>query len=135
MKIDDLVKKYPKLYSNLRMGMFECGNGWYDLLDSFSKEIMVILKYSQYNNHADYHGFEIIKEKFGSLRVQGWNFRLHEDERKEISIIVNKYEELSKYVCEECGAPSTIGRHGSGFWLSNLCTRCVSAKKLELLLR
>lgn len=41
-KIDDLIEKYPELFKRndkitLRFGSFECGDGWYDILDTWCK--------------------------------------------------------------------------------------------------
>lgn len=54
-----------------------------------------------------------IKEKFGSLRLYISNTSPVFEE------IVNRCEEASRAVCEECGATGSLRRTGD--WLSTLC--------------
>lgn len=84
----------------------ECGDGWYGLIYSMCKELEAI------------GGFEPlqIKQKYGTLRVYG-NCA---DERG--YEIIDKYEELSATVCEECGENGSEREIGG--WLISMCKKC-----------
>lgn len=82
------------------------------------KELLV--KY----NYLDGYRIMQIKEKYGTLRwydngfpKDGWN---------EYVAWLNKYENLSKFICIKCGKPAT---HITKSWISPYCTEC--ALKIE----
>jgi hypothetical protein len=114
-----LCDKYPKLFANRFADMnstamcwgFECGDGWYDLIDCLCCSIQ---------SHIDYNSdkgvsqvvVDQVKEKFGTLRF----YTSGSDER--INGMIRLAERLSSRICETCGAPGTIrGRH----WLYTAC--------------
>lgn len=112
-KLDEqLCQKYPRLYRGRHsttertlMGRgFECGDGWYTLIDVVSE---LLTKHDQGIYAVQ------VKEKFGGLRFYhsgGDNYTLG---------VEMTAETLSKYICELCGAPGFLNSD-SGWW----STRC-----------
>lgn len=106
---DDLVKKYPQLYSK---GMyFECDIGWYDLIDELSAKIEPLLEKLNLENEEKAHATQV-KEKYGSLRfyISGGT--------DEIFKIIDEYEMKSEEICEVCGKK---GKLIHGPWITTLC--------------
>ncbi|MGZ4958904.1 MAG: hypothetical protein ACXV7J_06610 [Methylomonas sp.] len=110
---EQLCHKYPSLYRDRNGDMrktlmcwgFECGDGWYTLIDVMSELI---------SKHAPEAYAEQIKEKFGSLRFYhqcGDNYTFG---------VEMAGDSLSQTVCEECGAPALLN-NDEGCWF----TRCV----------
>lgn len=107
-----LCSKYPTLYRK-RNGDpnetcmywgFECGSGWYTLIDVIS-ELLV--------KHDTGIRAQQVKEKLGSL-----NF--YHDVCSDYSISVQMTAELvSKAVCEECGSPAFLQNFDG--WYATLC--------------
>jgi hypothetical protein len=159
-----LVKKYPTMFKDYRGDMrqtcmawgFECGNGWYDLIDKMCADVTKLLGNSGQEVIA-----EQVKEKFGGLRFYyyisntepGWfsklNYRLRDfmcrkgfykaywwlnDLRKKIwstreekiSDRISKAEEDSYNICENCGQPGKASRGG---WIKVLCDDCRNTNK------
>ncbi len=73
---------------------FECGDGWYDLLDKMMQEISDL--------RVEGFLFSQIKEKFGTLTVYSYN------STDEIDFIIDKYSNLSEITCEVCGKPGVL---------------------------
>lgn len=88
----------------------ECGDGWYDLIRRMCIELAAI------------GGFQPlqIKQKYGTLRVYG----ICSEERG--YEIIDKYEDLSEHICEECGADG-YEREIYG-WYRVLCERCFEGR-------
>lgn len=117
-----LIEKYPKLYvghtrpisENLMSFGFECGDGWFKIIDKLSAKI------EEYNNtlaDGDEHCIAIqVKEKFGSLRF----YTMFTPE--EIDKLIVEAEILSEKTCEECGEPSEIFEDYG--WFRSLCEKC-----------
>ena len=103
-----LLDKYPKLFSNQQFWGFECGDGWYDILDNLCGAI------SQYTYDADEVYVDQIKEKFGRLR-----FYLSKEDDV-IHGMVTLAEYMSGHTCEMCGAP---GKTRDVSWLVTLCDK------------
>lgn len=107
-----LCQKYPSLYRDrhgdktrtLMCWGFECGDGWYELIDVVSSLLTA-------------HDQEIcavqVKEKFGTLR-----FYHHGVDRYSIAV-ESAAEALSMLICEVCGAPAK--RQQQDGWISTLC--------------
>lgn len=91
-------------YHSHRQGMV--GPGWLPLL----VDCMAELKSIGWDG-----GILQIKEKFGVLRlyISGTT--------PSISEVVNRYEERSRTVCEECGDAGEM--RNTGGWLSTLCEK------------
>jgi hypothetical protein len=114
---DQLCAKYPKIFAERHMSMqdtcmcwgFECGDGWYDLLDKLCEKIQ---------NHVDVNPgmpqvvASQVKEKFGSLRfyVNGADDQVYD--------FIDEAERVSGRTCEDCGKEGKV--RGSG-WISVKC--------------
>jgi hypothetical protein len=100
-----LCVKYPKIFADRHADMkitamcwgFDCGDGWYDIIDKLCADIQAI---------CDRDSFQIkafqVKEKFGALRfyIGAGN--------DEIFDLINKAENQSSITCERCGKPGKI---------------------------
>lgn len=101
-----LLDKYPKLFSNKQFWGFECGDGWFDILDHLCGAI------TEYTYNPDDLYVDQVKEKFGRLRF----YLSREDDV--IHGMITMAEYMSAHICETCGSPGTT-RGGS--WFVTLC--------------
>ena len=104
----ELVEKYPKLFSNKQFWGFECGDGWFDLLDYLCG---ALLTYT-YGDEEIY--VDQVKEKFGRLR-----FYLSKEDDV-MHGMISMAEHMSGQICETCG---NRGKTRSGSWLVTLCDK------------
>ena len=104
--INTLLNKYPKLLGDLSFGI-ECGDGWFDLIDKLCEDILKVDTTTVATQ---------VKEKFGSLR-----FYVSSAE-DEVFDLIDKAENASEEICEECGAP---GKTEGKMWLKTLCKKCL----------
>ena len=126
-----LAAKYPKLLrqmgeSELVSPMyygFECGDGWYNLLDVMLHRIQIYVDRKQKDNpEFPQVEFAQIKEKFGGLRA----YPDYYDEV--INTIISFAEDMAERTCESCGS---VGKNRSyGGWYVTQCEGC-SAKYKE----
>lgn len=109
-KYAQLYEKYPVIFQ--RVKYVECGQGWFNLLDTLCDFITGQVKYSG----CDPVVVTQIKEKFGGLRFYytGGNER--------IAGAALFAERLSEVICETCGAPGTIDADSG--WLRCRCDNC-----------
>jgi hypothetical protein len=122
---NELCEKYPEIFRDRHapvtqtpMGFgFECGDGWFDLIDALCKRIQNYLDWER--KYPPPHDEEIeqvvaaqVKEKFGGMRFyfDGGN--------DVIRGMVMMAEEMSYSICEECGNKGRL--RGSGW----VITRC-----------
>jgi hypothetical protein len=103
-----LLDKYPKLFSNQHFWGFECGDGWYDILDHLCGAI------TEYTHDPDEIYVDQIKEKFGRLRF----YLSREDDV--IHGMVTLAEYMSGHTCEVCG---NRGETRGGSWFVTLCDK------------
>ncbi len=127
---EQLCKKYPLIFKNRHGDMketlmcwgFECGDGWYQILDSLCGNIQ---HYTDWNNENFAKGYKQykqvpqvvavqIKEKFGGLRFY------YEGGDEQIFGMVRMAESWAACTCEVCGAPGSM-RHGG--WIKTLCDK------------
>jgi hypothetical protein len=101
-----LLDKYPKLFSNQQFWGFECGDGWYGILDHLCGAI------AEYTYNSDDLYVDQVKEKFGRLRF----YLSREDDV--IHGMVSMAEYMSSQICETCGER---GQLRTGSWLVTLC--------------
>jgi hypothetical protein len=90
---------------------FECGDGWFKLLENLITKISSI---------DDYQKIKVIqvKEKFGTLRFYyDGGYEIHD----QVDDLINEAEEESAVTCEACGKPGTTNTDG---WISCLCDEC-----------
>jgi len=106
-----LIEKYPKLYNQEYFWGFECGDGWYDLINHLSSAI------DTYTNPiSEFNVFNVgvsqVKEKFGTLRFYADNTD------RVIDGMIWLAEHKSAHTCETCG---NRGETRNGSWLVTLC--------------
>jgi hypothetical protein len=104
---------YAELFTEHTQG-FECGSGWWALLDQLCRQIQHWQQW-QLKRNALFPRVTItqVKEKFGDLRFY------YEGGDDYVSGLVAMAEGMSSQLCEQCGSP---GYHRStGGWLSTLC--------------
>jgi len=102
---------------------FDCGRGWYPLIDKFCQELKELLesKYPSYKTGKPSFEITQIKEKYGSLRIYT-NFT-----NDDIEALIEKYEDLSLKTCEECGRKGSP-RNIKGL-IYTLCNKCFQKLK------
>ena len=117
-----LCTKYPLIFAKRNGDMtetcmywgFECGDGWYDLIDELCGTIQ---NYIDNNSSATrvipQLVAEQVKEKFGTLR-----FYTSGGDRL-IDGMIWFAESMSGSVCEECG---NRGKRSKTGWIRTLCT-------------
>lgn len=100
-----LLDKYPKLFSSKQFWGIECGDGWYDLLDSLCGSI------DSYGI-LDQVYVDQVKEKFGQLRfyVTGGDDM--------VDGMIWMAEHMSGHTCEVCGNRGEMRTAG---WIRTLC--------------
>ena len=135
-----LCEKYPKMLVNRNKPMtetcmcwgFECGDGWFQILDSLMGNIQHHIDWKEkqrgwairFNSTAPPEDMrpvpdvipqvtlDQVKEKFGTLRFY------YTGGDDVISGMVRMAESMSAVTCEQCGNPGTIGGQG---WITTLC--------------
>ena len=122
---DTLSEKYSHLFIRdsrypLPMFGFECGIGWYDLLDNLLNDINTYY-YENYGTIPEEFHVVQIKEKFGSLRFYVYGSNNYVDD------LISKAEELSYQTCEFCGSNEDI-MHSSG-WVITACKKCIDTNE------
>jgi hypothetical protein len=128
---NQLFEKYPEIFSNrlksptescMSMGI-ECGDGWYDLINSICQIVESLNKNIKDRNRLiagnnetiiDFK-FDQIKEKFGGLRAY------YSGGNDYIRGLVSMAETMSYKICEVCG---NKGKPNKGGWISTLCDGC-----------
>ena len=115
---DKLFTEYPLLFpsrTNIQsscMGFgFECGDGWYSLIDSLCLSIQNYVS----SNKKPQPVVVQVKEKFGTLRFY------IEGSDDLIDGMIWFAETLSGRICELCGRPGSVNKSG---WLACRCAGC-----------
>ena len=116
-----LCERYPRMMVNRNLSMmettmywgFECGDGWFDILDQLMCNIQ---------HHIDWKNrkgvtvpqvtVDQVKEKFGTLRF----YYTGGDDY--ISGLVTMAESMSGLTCESCGNP---GKSTGSSWIKTVC--------------
>jgi len=116
-----LCEKYPEIFKDRYGDMrttamcwgFDCGDGWYNIIDTACAQI----ENRAYNNRLNNVKFHPVvatqvKEKYGTLRfyISGGD--------DYIDGIIAMAEAISANTCETCGSP---GKLRGGGWLRTLC--------------
>ena len=125
---EQLCKKYPLIFKNRHGDMketlmcwgFECGDGWYQILDSLCGQIQHYIDWNNENFEKGYKQYKQvpqvvavqIKEKFGGLRFY------YDGGDDHISGMVRMAESWAYHTCETCGSP---GKMRQGGWIKTLC--------------
>lgn len=127
-----LIEDYPILYThctvpkeersspapNIALYGFECGDGWYQLIDTVSEIIE-----SMVNEHPErqkVHAVQV-KQKFGGLRV-------YTNPTPPIVYGITRLaQEMSRNMCEACGTYPVDPQEVDG-WQWALCEECEPPK-------
>lgn len=116
---EKLVNQYPKIFSE-RFGDltttamywgFECGDGWYDIINNLCSKIQ---NYLDSNPDIPQVVARQVKEKFGGLRfyIEGGDDKVNQ--------FIYEAEELSYNTCEHCGSTDNVKLTKNG-WITALC--------------
>lgn len=112
---DALCKKYPKIFRDRHGDSrttamcwgFECGDGWYAILDDLCSKIQEV---------CDRKGYQVVasqvKEKFGTLRFYTI------ESCDEVDALIRDAERDTEITCEVCGKPGELETKG---WWSVRC--------------
>jgi len=131
-ELDELLcKKYPKMMVNRLKPMmetcmcwgFECGDGWYNILNQLMGNIQHHIDWKNKNSEVVAQvTLDQVKEKFGTLRFY------YTGGDDEISGMVRMAESMSGVMCEECSAPAET--HGPG-WIRTICKPCEEQREID----
>lgn len=126
---EKIVKSYPILFRNRHASPqqtcmcwgFECGDGWYDLINEASAALEAIN--AKCTEKDGYIVAAQVKEKFGGLRfyLEGHPSRFGKEVDEIISTAMNK----SESTCEQCGK---LGRINTAGWWRCVCDDCGSKR-------
>ena len=126
---EKLVAKYPLIFADRNGDMtktlmcwgFECGDGWYWLIDNLCSCIQGYIDNNGHLNIPQVVAVQV-KEKFGTLRFY------YGGGDEYIGGKVSFAEWLSGSICENCG--SVEGKiNTEGYWVSCLCDACRADSK------
>lgn len=130
---EHLLKNYPILYQDAYKSPretcmcwgFECGDGWFHLIDDLSKKI------EEWNNKNPDKLITAaqVKEKFGTLCFYTNGYY------DEISKLIDEAEEKSIITCEECGSTDGVTQTSPPEWITTLCKKCMRKHKLKMKIR
>ena len=137
-----LCERYPKMMVNRNKPMqetcmcwgFECGNGWFNILDQLMSNIQHHIDWNNKNFEKGYTQYkqvpqvtlDQVKEKFGTLRFY------YTGGDDVIDGMVRMAESMSGVTCEQCGSPGTTGGQG---WITTLCETHRAAREERQLLK
>jgi hypothetical protein len=138
LELDKLLcEKYPKMMVNRNKNMqetcmcwgFECGDGWFNILDQLMSNIQHHIDWNNQNFEKGYKQYkqvaqvtlDQVKEKFGTLRFY------YSGGDDIIDGMVRMAESMSGCTCEECG---NIGKSRGGGWIHTYCDPCEEAREL-----
>jgi len=123
-----LCTKYPLIFKNRDGSIketcmawgFECGSGWFDIIDILCHEIQQHVDWKSKNlSDEEIDNLQVVadqvKEKFGTLRFY------YSGGDDVIEGMVSMAEALSHKICEDCGIPGKIRKDG---WYRVLCDSC-----------
>ena len=103
----------------------DCNDGWFNLIKLLAEDIDKELKTLPKKIKKDFY-VDQIKEKFGGLR-----FYTSFTPNEKIGDLINKAEEDSYLICENCGKPGKLRDNIP--WALTLCNKCFIKKKKERL--
>jgi len=120
-----LFKKYPDLFkhrddmmASLMCFGFECGDGWYDLINQLCGDISKWYNTNRGGIPDDFYVVQV-KEKFGSLRFY------ITAAPKEIHDMISVAEQKSYFICEKCGKEGKMFYRDELPWIMTLCDKCL----------
>lgn len=122
---EKLFKKYPKIFKQKDLSPrktlicfgFECGDGWYWLIDNLCS---CIQNYIDANDRPQIEVTQI-KEKYGTLSFYyiGGNDM--------VDGMVWLAEEMSGTICETCGTTKNVTQTKG--WIKTICKKCLEENK------
>jgi len=127
-----LVNKYPKIFAERYAPMtetamcwgFDCGDGWYWLIDRLCESIQSYIDNNPHRNISQVVAVQV-KEKFGTLSFYfkgGDNI---------IEGMVWLAENMSGHICENCGSTKDVSTYTNKHrWISTLCNKCKAKQKI-----
>jgi len=126
---DKLCAKYPEIFakrggSKMETCMywgFSCGDGWYWLIDKLCSQLQWNTDKNNQNGEYPQVVAAQVKEKFGTLR-----FYVEGATREQYGVI-GFAENLSRYICEDCGTTKNMGQTSG--WIKNICEDCSKDNK------
>ena len=131
-----LCQKYPKIFKNRNGSIketcmawgFECGDGWYDIIDILCHEIQHHIDWkgkdlSEYERESLQVVADQVKEKYGTLRFY------YSGGDEIVEGMVSMAETMTYRTCEACGCP---GEERGGGWIKVLCDKCDKEQKRKL---
>lgn len=122
-KIGRMENQTEKIPTPIELFGVECGKGWHDLIIPI---IEYVNKFNEEHHLGDGEKIEFlqIKEKWGGLRIYT-NYGT-----KELHEMIDKAEEESYNVCENCGLRTDVGLKIDG-WHMTLCKYCATNLAME----
>jgi hypothetical protein len=160
-----LWEKYPIIFSGRHLTLqqslipfgFECGDGWYNLIDELCENVMTLIGDKDITVTAAQ-----VKEKFGGLRfyydirspdtfignigyrisrfmfklkwgqmywkIQDFRKKFYKTLEEKIRDAIHDGEDKSYDTCEICGEPGETRGRG---WVSTQCDKCWASSKLN----
>lgn len=120
-----LCAKYPKIFANRYADMrttamcwgFECGDGWYALIDALCARLQSMTDWNPNNARFPQVIATQVKEKYGGLRFYTEGCSEYQDG------MIHMICALSERTCEVCGAPGKTQDDG---WIRTLCKACIT---------
>ena len=127
-----LCAKYPELFRDRHGDMketlmcwgFECGDGWYPLIEQLCHSLMWDGRDVEHKFHRQNPPTVVqVKEKFGGLRFYLHNATDHDH------VLTGFAENLSYKICETCGTMKDVF-HTEG-WIRTTCKPCNDERNKE----
>lgn len=92
---------------------FECGDGWFNILDQLMGDIQHYINWKNVNGEVVRQvTLDQVKEKYGTLRFY------YSGGDHYVAGMVTMAESMSGVTCETCGSPGT---RTDGGWIRTLC--------------
>ncbi len=120
-----LYEKYPKIFAQKDLTIqqscmpwgFECGDGWFDLIDKLCDALQF---HTDRNNYSQVEATQV-KEKFGTLSF--YTNGIDDYLRGYISFA----ELMSASICETCGTNQNVTQTKG--WIKTICKECLEKKE------
>ena len=109
-----LYDKYPGIFADKDFWGFECGTGWFNIINNLCEALTDIAK----EKEKPVVVAAQVKEKFGGLR-----FYTEGGTTKEEYALIAAAENESYKVCEDCGSKDNVTQTKTG-WITTLCWEC-----------